>query len=117
MYNRQEIGKIGEDKACELLLKEGYKIIERNFRCKLGEVDIIAQDKNNDLVFIEVKTRRSFRYGIPCEAINKTKKIHIYKVAKFYILKNKISNKNIRFDAIEIKLGKDGFIHHIKQAF
>ena len=116
MCNKRLVGKLGEDKACEFLINKGYTIIERNFRCKLGEIDIIAK-KNKELIFLEVKTRRSFQYGMPSEAVNKIKKQHICEVAKFYILKNKISNKIIRFDVIEIKLGRDCFINHIKQAF
>ena len=117
MCSKQIIGRIGEEKAYKYLQHKGYQILERNFRCKLGEVDIIAKDKNKDLVFVEVKTRRTFEYGRPSEAININKKEHIYKVAKYYIIRNKIYSEAIRFDAIEILLGRTCFLHHIKQAF
>ena len=117
MCNKQVIGKIGEEKACNFLTKRGDEILEKNFKCREGEIDIIAKDKNMELVFIEVKTRRSVTYGTPIEAIDINKKEHIYKVAKYYILKNKIYNEAIRFDAIEIILGETCFLHHIKQAF
>lgn len=97
--NNQVLGRIGEEKAYKYLREKGYQILERNFRCKMGEVDIIAKDKNKDLVFVEVKTRRSFQYGSPAEAINYRKKNHIYRVAKYYIITKKLINKTIRFDA------------------
>ena len=66
---RQELGKEGEDFAADYLQKQGYEIIDRNFECKQGEIDIIAKEKN-EYVFIEVKTRQNFHYGMPCEAVN-----------------------------------------------
>ena len=117
MYFNQIVGKAGEEKATKYLKERGYSIIEKNFRCREGEVDIIAKDKNKDLVFVEVKTRRTIEYGFPSEAVNYTKQNHIQKVAKYYILKNKVVNSTIRFDIIEILIGKTYFIHHIKQAF
>ena len=117
MYFNQIVGKAGEEKATKYLKEKGDSIIEKNFRCREGEVDIIAKDKNKDLVFVEVKTRRTIEYGFPSEAVNHTKQNHIQKVAKYYILKNKVVNSTIRFDIIEILIGKTYFIHHIKQAF
>ncbi len=123
MHNKKIIGKIGEDMACEYLYQEGYEILERNFRCRLGEIDIIATKNNKKaekkLIFVEVKTRTNLNYGRPSEAINNIKKQHILKVAKYYILKNKIKNPIVRFDAIEVLLGKQKTcsINHIKQAF
>ncbi len=117
MYYKQIIGKEGEEKASKYLKRKGYKIIEENFKCREGEVDIIAKDKNTDLVFVEVKTRTTSKYGTPAEAVNQIKKEHIQKVARYYILKNKLINKAIRFDVIEILIGKTCLIHHIKQAF
>lgn len=69
---RQELGKEGEDFAADYLQKQGYEIIDRNFECKQGEIDIIAKDKN-EYVFIEVKTRQNLHYGMPCEAVNERK--------------------------------------------
>ena len=121
MHSKQLIGKIGEDKATEYLKKNNYKIVERNFSCKIGEIDIIAKDRNvklnNELVFFEVKTRSNLNYGRPAEAVNYEKRKHIYRVAKYYILKNNLCNNPIRFDVIEILIGKTCSINHIKQAF
>ena len=100
--NSQEIGKIGEEIAKKYLLENNYKIVAKNFRCKFGEIDIIAYDKE-ELVFIEVKTRTSNKYGTGINSINRIKQQHLYKTAEYYLYKKKI-NKSIRIDAIEINL-------------
>ena len=116
MYERHETGKTGEDIAVKYLEQQGYKIIERNFECKQGEIDIIAQDKA-ELVFIEVKARASVTYGLPKEAVNNTKKKHIYWSAEYYIYSRNLENYPIRIDVMEIykKHGKF-WVNHIKQA-
>lgn len=94
--------------------KCGYKIIERNYRCRQGEIDIIAKDKN-ELVFIEVKTRSNLCFGRPREAVDNYKQNHIYKTTKYYLHKNKLENSYIRFDVIEIYLRKDKYkLSHLK---
>lgn len=119
MCLKQKIGKIGEDIACKYLQKNKYIIIDRNFRCKQGEIDIIACDeKSRELVFIEVKTRSNTKYGRPSEAVRKLKKNHIIGSAKYYNYKNRIKNIPIRFDVIEVFLCNSNYkINHIKQAF
>ena len=117
MCIKQLVGKGGEEKACEYLKKRGYEIIKTNFSCREGEIDIIAKDKNRELVFIEVKTRRNFAFGMPSESINLRKQEHIKKVANYYLYQNKIIDVPVRFDAIEVLIGKTYLIHHIKQAF
>ena len=78
MYRKIAIGKLGEDISCNYLEKSNYSIIERNFCCRDGEIDIIAYDNNSrEIVFIEVKTRTNYKYGNPAEAIDSTKEIHI----------------------------------------
>ena len=76
-------GKIGEDLACEFLKKQGYKIIERNFRIRGGEIDIVALD-GNTLVYVEVKTRTSHLFGKPEESITFYKLKFLERAAKFY---------------------------------
>ena len=120
MYHNQIIGKKGEEIATEYLINIGYKVITRNFRCKQGEVDIIAKDKN-EIVFIEVKTRTNIKYGKPIEAVDKLKQKHIEKVIKYYLYKNKVTNINIRIDVIEVylKYKQNKYvakINHIKNA-
>ena len=115
MYKNQILGQIGENLAMNYLLKKQYEIIGKNFRCKSGEIDVIAI-KGEYLVFIEVKTRSNARYGIPSEAVTKQKRKHIYKTAKYYLYINHIEHSFVRFDVIEIYVVKNKFrINHIKQ--
>lgn len=116
MYERHIIGKEGEDIATQFLLKQNYKIVERNFECKQGEIDIIAIDKN-EVVFVEVKTRTSEKYGKPADAVNENKKKHFVRAIKYYIYKNKLENAFIRIDVMEIYIRDNKYyINHIKKA-
>lgn len=116
MYQDHERGLIGENIACEYIIQDGMEIIERNFRCKMGEIDIIAKDKD-ELVFIEVKTRGQKKYGTPSEAVGKTKKKHIYRVAEYYLMINHIENVFCRLDVIEIYMeGELCKVNHLKNA-
>ncbi|MBQ3415155.1 MAG: YraN family protein [Clostridia bacterium] len=101
MRNNIKIGKYGEDVAIRYLLKNNYKILERNFRCKQGEIDIIANDKN-EMVFIEVKTRSNLNYGTPAQAVDYNKMNHIYKSANVYLKLKKVKDIIVRFDIIEV---------------
>ena len=82
--DRRQLGKIGEDMAAEILRCKGYRILERNYRCRAGEIDIIA-DRYGELCFVEVKTRQGFNYGRPCEAVRYEKKKHIRSTAQQYL--------------------------------
>lgn len=116
MYIRHNLGQIGEDVAEIYLLKNNYKIIERHFNCRQGEIDIIAKDKN-ELVFIEVKTRTNQKYGSPIDAITYYKKKHILNSVKYYLYFKKLENVFVRIDVIEVYQRKDGFlVNHIKDA-
>ncbi|MCL5970279.1 MAG: YraN family protein [Patescibacteria group bacterium] len=116
----QNIGKIGEEKAAKFLEKKGYKIIERNFKKRYGEIDIIAidsSDKNSILVFIEVKTRTSSEFGFPLESITPWKLKSVIRSAEYYRLTHKNLPEGLRIDAVSVKLGRDGDIEsleHIK---
>lgn len=116
MYYKKEIGNNGEKIAREYLEKSNYKIIDTNFYSKSGEIDIIANDiQNDEIVFIEVKTRTNTTYGNPIDAINKQKMNHMYQTAKYYIKINKLEQRYIRFDAIEVYIiDKKTNIHHIQ---
>ena len=119
MYQRHETGKWGEEKACEYLSKREYDIVEQNFSCSQGEIDIVAWDKNkNELVFIEVKTRTNSNYGSPADAVDMPKQKHIYWAAQYYIYLHKIKNTYLRFDVLEIYVKGELYkINHIKQIF
>lgn len=108
------LGAIGEDIAERYLKKKGYRIIDRNFRCRLGEIDIIALD-GEALVFVEVKTRRNQNYGRPCEAVNTVKIRHILQTAACYAAVSPARYGEIRIDVVEILFqGEKPYIHHIK---
>lgn len=113
MQNK-EIGTLGEDLATEFLQKNGYKILERNKHfSKLSEIDIIALDKKETLVFVEVKTRTTENFGIPFEAISKTKYLHI-KQGLFMFLSENTQYKKYRIDAISVVLKPKLKIEHLK---
>ncbi|MBI5286598.1 MAG: ribonuclease HII [Deltaproteobacteria bacterium] len=113
---RLALGKKGEEDAIAFLKGKGYKILERNFRCPLGEIDIIALDKGT-LVFVEVKTRRTNTFGLPQEAVGERKQGQLSKVASYFINKKKI-NMPTRFDVVAVGYLPGGKrIDIIKDAF
>lgn len=118
MYQSHIIGKIGEEIAVKYLQDIGYEIIQRNYSCKLGEIDVIAKYKG-ELIIIEVKTRTSNLYGQPAEAVNDIKQKHIFKAAQYYLIKNKMEDTLVRIDVIEVYLNKNKTykLNHIKQVF
>jgi len=105
--DNKKTGKIGEDIAIDFLKKKGYKIIERNYRCVFGEVDIVARDRN-DIVFVEVKSRRSEYFGDPTDAVDFNKQKKISKIALNYMNEKRLDNHDARFDVIAIKLSPNG---------
>jgi len=116
MNQRKIVGNNGEKEACKYLIKNNYTIIEKNFRCRSGEIDIIANDDSTgELVFIEVKTRTNYHYGKPAEAVTKLKQKHIVSATRYYLYIHKISKRFIRFDVIEILDSYKKYINHIKK--
>ena len=100
----RKLGLYGEDLACKYLQAKGYVILERNFRCRrFGEIDIVAS-KAGVLSFIEVKTRRSSRYGKPVEAVTLAKQRKIYRVAQYYLQMRGLASRIpvLSFDVVEI---------------
>ena len=96
-------GKEGEKIAAAYLEKNDYRIIEINFRCPIGEIDIVAKEKN-DLVFVEVKTRKSIALGYPEQAVGLRKQKKMSQLALWYMQKRKIVDTNARFDVVAITL-------------
>ncbi len=101
------IGNIGEEAAVITLKKQGYKIIERNYRTKMGEIDIIARD-GEYTVFVEVRLRKSNAFGTPADTIDERKQQKIIKTAQLYAVKNDIYDTPMRFDAVLINADTDG---------
>ena len=114
--HNKSVGRYGEDISANFLSRQGYEIIEKNFSCKVGEIDIIARDKD-ELVFIEVKTRYDLSHGVPAEAVDLNKKKHIYRAAEYFLMIHNILDTFVRIDVIEVYLGKNGYrLNHIKKA-
>lgn len=99
ILNTREIGNKYEDKSVETLVREAYKILERNYQNRFGEIDIIAE-KNKELVFIEVKYRKTSKFGYGYEAVDRRKIMKILKLANYYIQSKKYQNYKIRFDCM-----------------
>lgn len=114
MENKRSTGSTYEEKAAQYLGKQGYRIITRNYRCRMGEIDLIAA-KGSYLVFVEVKYRKNRGCGSPLEAVDLRKQHQISRVAAHYCMTHKISQSHpCRFDVVAI-LGEE--ITHIENAF
>lgn len=115
--NKRRLGADKEDFAASYLEEKGLRVIEKNFRCRIGEIDLIARDREY-LVFIEVKYRRNAELGSPQEAVGIAKQRTICKVADYYRLKNGIGNtQSVRYDVVaimgnEISWIPNAFLHH-----
>ena len=116
MAKHNELGKKGEDIAAQYLSEKGYEILERNWRNRHKEIDIIAKD-GNELVVVEVKTRQNDEHGEPDLAVTRPKQTRLIYAANAYIFQNNL-DINTRFDIITIVF-KDGkpVIDHIQDAF
>jgi putative endonuclease len=101
---RLETGRKGEGDAEKYLKYQGYRVIERNFRCRIGEIDIIAEKKGR-IFFLEVKTRNSRQFGEALESVTPTKQAKIMRVAEYYLMKKKWEGRDIGFAVIAINLG------------
>jgi len=114
---RLSLGKFGEDLAFKKIKGLGYKRIIRNYRCPLGEVDLIAID-GDTLVFIEVKTRKGRSLAYAKEAVNDKKRRQLSKVALFYMKSNKLNEVRARFDVVAVSLaGGERQVEVIRNAF
>jgi putative endonuclease len=114
---RLDLGKWGEDRALQKVKKLGYRCIVRNYRCPLGEVDLIARD-GDTLVFVEIKTRKGRSLEYAKEAVDKRKRKQLSKVALAYMKANGYSEARARFDVVVINLeGKEEEIEVVRNAF
>ena len=115
--NTKIVGNSGENRACEHLLKNGYEILERNWRTQRGEIDIIAY-KNNTVVFVEVKTLPNGTLDMIQKELNHQKQQRILKTSKCYLLNHRqYSNSYVRFDVIVIDMPDLEPVYHIENAF
>ena len=118
-FQNQATGQQGEQAAADYLLRSGYQILERNFRSRGGEVDIVARDRQGCIAFVEVKTRRSLAYGLPQMAVTTRKQRQISKGALSWLSRNRLHDCSARFDVIAVLLqnGAEPQLEHIINAF
>jgi len=111
--DKKSEGNLGENLACSYLIRKDYRIFTRNFHSRLGEIDIIAQ-KNQRLIFIEVKTRSSDCFGEPQEAVDKRKLASIIRTGHYFKLLNQKLPEAMQIDVIAIKLDSQGKLLNLK---
>ena len=110
-------GRPGEDLACEHLKRQGLRILERNYRCRAGEIDVVADDRGT-LVFVEVKERRGDSHGTAVEAVTPQKQKRVVRAARVYAASRGLSEQSVRFDVVAIDWGPDGpRLRHDQGAF
>nr|WP_320146045.1 YraN family protein [uncultured Anaeromusa sp.] len=117
MARHLAFGLSGEEYAARWLLKQGYAVLERRFRCPMGEIDIIAK-QGNVIVFVEVKARHHAGYGSPAEAVTWGKQRKLLRTAQLWLLQKGLTEAACRMDVIEVlQQEEDPLIHHIPNAF
>ena len=120
--SRRELGELGESLSREMYEEKGFRVVAKNYRCKIGEIDLICK-KDKLLVFCEVKCRQSLMFGIPAEAVDAKKIRHIRRVASWYLSQKMniyrlYNDFDMRFDVVEVVFVKDEYeINHIENAF
>jgi putative endonuclease len=116
MDTRKQTGRRGEDIAASHLVDKGYKIIQRNWRCSVGELDIVAED-GDTLVFVEVRTRKGQRFGTAEESVTPTKQARLIELAQTYLQKTSTRSRLWRIDVVAVQLGAGlPQVNHIENA-
>jgi len=111
------LGKEGERVAEQYLKKKGYKVVERNYRCAGGELDLIVLDRRV-VVFVEVKTRTGHGFGTPLEAVEFRKQRKMIQAAQFFLTAKRLHQRDARFDVVGISWpGGEPLVEHIENAF
>ena len=117
---KRKTGDRGENAAARYLEKNGFKVICRNFSCKLGEIDLIAVRKNEmHISFIEVKTRKNTDHGLPCEFVGRSKQKRLIRTAEVFLLKNpQYADYEMSMDIFEVlTIGRELYVRHLENAF
>ena len=111
------LGKEGERIAERYLQKKGYKLLERNYRCSGGELDLIVLDRRV-IVFVEVKTRTGSGFGTPLEAVESRKQQRMIRAAQFFLAEKRLQTRDARFDVVGVSwIGPTPTVEHIENAF
>ena len=107
-----ETGRYGEDLAVQALRTHSYEIIERNWRCQIGEVDVVAR-QGDEWVFVEVKTRQGTGHGTPEEGVTDAKRSRMLRVGLAYLSEHELDDVAWRVDVVAIELGKTGKVRRL----
>ncbi len=110
---RQGLGRTGERLAADALIKKGYHILERNFRCRLGEIDLVAEDEH-DLIFVEVKARRGTSFGFPEDALTFVKRRKLLELASYYLDLHTCAERSWRIDVVAVQFSSHGKLEEIR---
>lgn len=115
-FERKRLGREGEAAAARYLEDKGYRILYRNFRTRLGEIDLICE-KDGIVVIVEVRSKRSQRFGTGAESVNWQKQHKVRQVAQVFLAQKKWHDRSVRFDVIAIQFSPTIQIQHIENAF
>ena len=110
---RQGLGRTGERLAADALMNKGYRILERNFRCRHGEIDLVAED-GQDLIFVEVKARRGVSFGLPEDALTIRTCRKLVEVAAYYLDLHTCSDRSWRIDVVAVQFSSSGKLEEIR---
>ncbi len=117
----KQLGALGERYAAAWLERRGCTILDRNWRSRYGELDVIAMTPERVILFVEVKTRRTARYGTPQEAVTARKRLALRRAGVQWLLQpeRRVAHRGVRFDVIAITAPPDGLpsVNHIREAF
>jgi putative endonuclease len=118
MWNpRQRLGDEGEQVACRFLKRRRYAIVERNYRCRVGEIDVVALERDV-VVFVEVKTRTDEGFGTPLHAVDERKQRQIVRAAQYYLRQKRLLERNVRFDVVAVwRDGREWRCELVRNAF
>jgi len=116
---RRQLGQLGEQVASRYLIAQGYRLLDRNWRCRLGEIDLVAAHADQ-IIFVEVRTRSGMRFGSGAESVDGHKQLRLRRLALAYLREKRLPpDAKLRFDVVSIRLLGDGRyeVDHIKHAF
>jgi putative endonuclease len=117
MDSRPALGRAGEDAAAAFYVRKGFTVVERNWRCSAGEIDLIVR-RGSLLVFCEVKTRSSVTRGLPSEAVDRRKQARLRRLAGRWLAERRPRARDLRFDVVAVEGGPSGLrVAHIPNAF
>ena len=110
---RHALGRLGEDLAVQHLVRQGYVVLERNYRCRIGEVDIVARDGDRT-AFVEVRTRRGSNFGTPEESVTVRKQARLAAVARNYLQEKELEEVDWGIDVVAVEFRPDGILMRIE---